>query len=219
MLAGLYLITPILRVVTANADRKILRYFMLVLFVGTAVVPLLVLVSGFSVELKLFAVTGWIGYFVLGYYTLSTRARSSTLIALYFAGFMSTIIGTYAATAFIGGHTGLFFLDYLSASVILASASLFVLLLKASPSTVTARFPRGSRLLHFIGCSTLAVYLLHVMILESLQKGYFGFQISVNTMNPIVEVPLITVVTLFISLGIVWLLKRVPVVKKIIGAS
>ena len=111
----------------------------------------------------------------------------------------------------------MFFLDYLSASVILASASLFMVLLKVSPSALETRFPRGSRPIHFIGCSTLSIYLLHVMVLESLQKGYFGFQISVNTMNPIVEIPLITVVTLFISLGIVFLLKRIPVVKKIIG--
>ena len=54
------------------------------------------------------------------------------------------------------------------------------------------------------------------MVLESLQS-YFGFQISVNTLNPIVEVPLITAVTFFISVGIVFLLKRVPVVKKFIG--
>jgi len=55
------------------------------------------------------------------------------------------------------------------------------------------------------------------MVLESLQKGYFGFQISVNTMNPIVEIPLITIVTLFICAGIVFLLKRIPFVKKVIG--
>jgi len=55
------------------------------------------------------------------------------------------------------------------------------------------------------------------MILESFQKGYFGFQISVNTLNPIVEIPLITVMTLFISVGLVFLLKKSPVVKKLIG--
>jgi surface polysaccharide O-acyltransferase-like enzyme len=200
MLTGLYLITPVLRVVTANAKRRMLKYFLLVVFVGTSVIPLLVLISGFTIEVTLFAVTGWVGYFVLGYFLLTTRVRSSILYALYFLGFMSTIVGTYTATALVGGHTGLFFLDYLSsATVILTSASLF--------------------LLHFIGCSTLAVYLLHVMVLESLQKGYFGFQISVNTLSPIVEVPLITFVTLFLSLGIVFVLSRIPVVKRLIGYS
>jgi surface polysaccharide O-acyltransferase-like enzyme len=218
MLTGLYIITPVLRILTAHAERRILRYLLLVVFVGTAVIPLLVLVSGFTIELKLFAVTGWIGYFVLGYYLLTARVRSSVLYALYLTGFLTTIIGTYTATSLAGGHTGLFFLDYLSsASVVLASVALFMLLLKVSPTAIAKRSPWGSKLLHFIGCSTLAVYLLHVMVLESLQKGFFGFQISVNTMNPIVEVPLITAVTFVISLGIVFVLKRVPIVKRIIG--
>jgi hypothetical protein len=45
----------------------------------------------------------------------------------------------------------------------------------------------------------------------------FGVVLSVNTMNPIVEIPLITVLTHFICLGIIFVLKRVPVLKKIIG--
>jgi surface polysaccharide O-acyltransferase-like enzyme len=218
MLAGLYLITPVLRVVTAHADRRILRYFLVVVFVGTAVVPLLVLASGFTIELKLFAITGWIGYYVLGYYALSSRVRSSLLSALYFLGFLGTVAGTYALTAIVGGHTGLFFLDYLSsAPVVLASAAFFMVLLKVSPEKLETRFPHGKRVLHFIGCSTLGIYLSHVMILESLQKGYFGFQISVNTLNPIVEVPLITAVTLVLSAVLVFLLEKIPLVKKAIG--
>src|SRR4030065_2376097 len=112
MLFGLYLITPVLRVVTAYAERKIIKYFLMLWFFGTAIVPLLGLLSGFSVELKLFAVTGWIGYFLLGYYLLETRVRSSTLGVLWLAGFLLTIIGTYAVTAVVGGHSGFFFLHY-----------------------------------------------------------------------------------------------------------
>ncbi len=218
MLTGLYLITPVLRVLTANADRRILRYFLILVLFGTGIVPLLILASGYTIELKLFAITGWIGYFVVGYYLLTTRVRKGLLYALYLVGLFGTVVGTYVATLLVGGHTGLFFLDYLgSATVILESAALFMLLLKVSPSALLTRFPRGSKLLHFVGCSTLSIYLLHVMVLESLQRGYFGFQISVNTMNPIVEVPLATVVTFFISMGIVFVLKKIPVVRRVIG--
>jgi len=217
MLFGLYLITPVLRVVTAYAERKIIKYFLILWVFGTAIMPLLVLLSGFSVELKLFAVTGWIGYFLLGFYLVEPRVRSSRLYILFLSGFLLTIVGTYAVTALVGGHSGLFFLDYLSASVILASSSLFMLLSRIPPNAVETRFSRANGLIRLIGQNTLALYLLHVMVLESLQKGYFGFQISVNTMNPIVEIPLITIVTLFVSLGIVFLLKRIPFVKKVIG--
>jgi surface polysaccharide O-acyltransferase-like enzyme len=216
MLFGLYLITPVLRMVTAHADWRLIRYFCWLLVFGTAVVPLLMLLTGFSVEPKLFAITGWTGYFVLGYYLAELRVRTSKLLFLWLTGFLLTIVCTYAVTALIGGHSSLFFLDYLSAPVFLAASSLFMLLRKVSPSNLEIRFPRASKLIHFIGCNTLVIYLLHVMVLESIQKGYFGLQISVNTMNPIVEIPLITVFTLFICFGIIFVLKRVPVVKKLI---
>ena len=217
MLFGLYLITPVLRVLTRYGERKIIKYFLLLWFLGTAIVPLIVLISGFTVELKLFAVTGWVGYFLLGFYLAERRMRSSTLYTAWLIGFLWTILGTFAVTSLVGGHTGLFFLDYLSASVILASASIFLLLSRISPGAFEIRFSRINRLIRLIGQNTLSIYLLHVMVLESLQKGYFGFQISVNTMNPIVEIPLITIVTLFICAGIVFLLKRIPFVKKVIG--
>ena len=217
MLFGLYLLTPVLRVVTAHAERKIIKYLLGLWFFGVAIVPLLVLLSGFAVELKLFAVTGWVGYFLLGYYLLTTQVRSLTLYAVYLGGLLLTIIGTYAVTALVGGYTGLFFLDNMSLSVILASASLFMLLLKVSPTILETRFPRTNKLIRVIGQNTLAIYLLHVIILESFQRGYFGFQISVNTMTPIFEIPLITILTLFVSLGIVLLLKMVPILKRLIG--
>jgi surface polysaccharide O-acyltransferase-like enzyme len=39
MLVGLYLLTPILRLVTANADGKIMKYFVVVWFVGASIAP------------------------------------------------------------------------------------------------------------------------------------------------------------------------------------
>ena len=55
------------------------------------------------------------------------------------------------------------------------------------------------------------------MVLESLEKGFFGFTLSVNTLNPALGIPLITGITLFISLGIILLLKKTPFLKKAIG--
>jgi surface polysaccharide O-acyltransferase-like enzyme len=77
--------------------------------------------------------------------------------------------------------------------------------------------PRLGRLLSLISENTLAIYLFHVMVIESLQLGFFGFTLSSNTLNSIVEVPLISVITLFICLGVIVPLKKIPVVKRLIG--
>jgi len=50
--------------------------------------------------------------------------------------------------------------------------------------------------------------------MEIFQKGYIGVKISLSTLNPIIEVPLITAATLFSCLGIIYILKKIPYIKK-----
>jgi surface polysaccharide O-acyltransferase-like enzyme len=71
--------------------------------------------------------------------------------------------------------------------------------------------------LHLIGQNTIPIYLFHIMVLEALHKGFFGFQISLATMTPALEIPLITAVTLLICLGVIYPLKKIPFVKRLIG--
>ena len=72
-------------------------------------------------------------------------------------------------------------------------------------------------MLKLISQNTLPIFLFHVIVLESLQKGYFGFTISITKMNPIIEIPLITALTLLICLAVIVPLKKIPYVKRIIG--
>jgi surface polysaccharide O-acyltransferase-like enzyme len=70
---------------------------------------------------------------------------------------------------------------------------------------------------NLIGKNTLPIFLFHIIILESFQRGYFGFTLSVTTLNPIIEIPLISALTFFITLGLVLLMGKVPVLKKLMG--
>jgi surface polysaccharide O-acyltransferase-like enzyme len=217
LLVGLYLITPVLRVVVAYADRKTFRLLMILWFLGTAIVPLMGLFGVYSLNSNVFLVTGWVGYFLLGAYFLKVRVRSKVLCALLVLGLTWTIIGTYLVVGTIGERFSQFFYDAYSFNVIGASVALFLLLAAVPSNMLEERFPRGNRVLRLIGQNTIPIYLFHVMVLEALQKGFFGFQISLATMNPVLEVPLLTVVTLFICLGVIYPLKKIPLVRRLIG--
>ncbi len=217
LLVGLYLITPVLRVVVAYIDRKTFRFLLILWFLGTAVVPLLSLFSGYRLNSNVFLVTGWVGYFLLGAYSLKVRVRSAVLYALLVLGLTGTIIGTYLVVGTIGERVSHFFHDAYSFSMIGASVALFLLLAAVPSKELEERFPRGSRVLRLISENTIPIYLFHVMVLEAIQKGFLGFQISLATMNPVLEVPLITAVTLFICLGVIYPLKKIPLLKKLIG--
>ena len=72
-------------------------------------------------------------------------------------------------------------------------------------------------MLKVISENTLPIYVFHVIVLETLQFGYLGFKISVTTLNSVIEIPLLTAITLVICLVVIIPLKKLPYVKKIIG--
>ena len=217
LIVGLYLLTPVLRVLVAYIKRRTFSFLMILWFLGTAIVPLLGLFSDYSLNANVFIITGWLGYFLLGAYFLKTRVRPIILYTIMTLGYTWTIIGTYLIVGTIGEHVSQFFYDAASFSMIGASVALFLLLSMVPSHTLEERFPRGNRVLRIISQNTIPIYLFHVMVLESLQKGFFGFQISLSTMNPVLEIPLITVTTLLICLAVILPLKKIPIVKRLLG--
>jgi surface polysaccharide O-acyltransferase-like enzyme len=77
--------------------------------------------------------------------------------------------------------------------------------------------PKLKKLLSIISQNTLPLFLFHVIILETLQRGYLGITINGNTINSIVGVPLMTVIVLFLSLAVIVPLKKIPILKDLIG--
>jgi surface polysaccharide O-acyltransferase-like enzyme len=222
ILIGLYIITPLVRVIVAHADWKIIKYFLIIWFVGTGIIPLLTLYASISPQTvwfrqNVFVLSGLLGYFILGAYVTKLRLRTSILALMLVLSSIFTILGSYFLIATLGEQYSQFFLDASSFSVIIASVTLFLILESIPIQTIESKIPRGSKALQVISQNTLPIYLFHVIVLETLQKGYLGFKISVTNLNPIIEIPLITVVTLVICLAIIIPIKKIPYVKRIIG--
>jgi surface polysaccharide O-acyltransferase-like enzyme len=220
MLFGLYLITPALRVLVGHADKRVFRYFLLLLLLGTVVLPIVNLL-GTSLNSNLFLVTGWIGYFLLGAYLTQVHARPRTILYLGLVfGVVWTILGTYFITDIMGQQFSQFFYDAFSLNVIVGSVAIFALLCNVQSSKPdahkTSRFT-SNVLLREISQNVLAIYFMFMIVLETLQRGYLGVRVSLETINPIIEVPLITIVTLFICLGASMALRKIPYVKRLIG--
>jgi surface polysaccharide O-acyltransferase-like enzyme len=222
ILIGLYLITPLLRVVVAHADWRIIRYFLILWFIGTGIITLVTLYSDLSSQTiwfkdNVFLLTGLIGYFIFGAYVVKLRFRSSILFLGLVLSIIWTILGTFFLVGTLGERYSQFFLDATSFSVIIASVTMFLILAAIPSQNIENRFPLGNKILKVISQNTLPIYLFHTIILETLQKGYLGFQISVTTINPIIEIPFITTLTLLLCLAIIVPLKKLPYINRIIG--
>lgn len=213
MLIGLYLVTPILRVVFAHASSKILGYFILLWFVGTGIVPLLGGFASVWLDSQLFIIPMWMGYFVLGAYMQTMRLSSKVFYTILFSGFLWASFYGWLVTV-TGGGTG----QLLATNTILASGVLFLVLCVAPTKSLERRFPRTYGLLVRVGQNSFGIYLLHVIVLEVLgERGLFGFNLSIMSLNPILGIPLLSLFTLIVTFGIIWLLRKVPMLNKAIG--
>jgi len=217
LIVGLYLLTPLLRVLVAHSSLRLLKYLLVIWFVGTAVVPLLTLAGPYDLNPDVFIVTGWLGYYILGAYVLTVKWRRSLLYSMLVLGLAWTAIGTYLVIGTLGERFSQFFYSSYSFNVIFASVALFLLMSTFKFQSFEKRFPRANLMLHQISVNTLPIYLFMPMVLETLQQGYLGFKISLTTMNPVWEIPLITFVTLFICLGVIIPLKKIPYLRRLIG--
>jgi surface polysaccharide O-acyltransferase-like enzyme len=222
LLVGLYLLTPIIRVIVAHANWKIIKYFLFIWFVGTSLIPIFTLYVDISPQTtwfrqNVFVLTGLVGYFILGAYVTKLRIRSSILSTAFILSSIWTVIGTYLVIGTIGEHYSQFFLDDSSFSVIISSVVLFFILASIPNQIVENRFPHANRVLKLISQNTLPIYLFNIMVIETFQRGYLGFKLSVTTLNPIIEIPLLTIVTLLICVAIIAALKKIPYVKRIVG--
>ena len=108
VLIGLYLLTPILRIFIANADKTLVKYFVVIWLLGVAILPFFTLLTDYTLNNNVFTITGFVGYFVLGIYLLTVQIRRSTLAIYMTLGVALTAFGIYVLAATKGG-TGIYF--------------------------------------------------------------------------------------------------------------
>jgi len=218
LIVGLYLITPFLRAVIAGGNWRVLRYLVLLWFASVAVVPLTELVSGQVLNGAVFLFGGFVGYFVLGLYLQRVKLRSAILYGLVIAGFVGTVFGVWLMNypLSILMHNNYFF-EYLTVFVVTGSAALFMIMLKFRSDWPGTNHKTATRFVQAISKNTLPIFLFHIIILESFQRGFFGFKLSFTTLNPIVEIPLIAALTFFLTLGLILIMRKIPILKKLIG--
>jgi surface polysaccharide O-acyltransferase-like enzyme len=216
LLVGLYLITPILRTLVKHIDRNQFKLLLAIWFVGTILVPLIHNFTNFNFDPLMFVITDWVGFFLLGIYLTNTKIHSVIAYVGLFFGLLVAIIGDWFLTASMGEQFTGYFHGYLSFNMIIASAALFLILIRIPHASIDSGSITINRFIKWIEQNTLPIYLVHVIVLESLKRGLLGFSFP-YTYNLLVDVPLLAIVTFVLSAIIVYPLKKIPFIMKLIG--
>lgn len=222
MIAGLYLLVPLLQKFTC--DDALARYFLLLSFVFTFLLPQLSLFfSFFSPQLclllrtvtmytYLFFPLGFTVYFVGGYY-LSRRIFTRTQeLVLYIAGAAGLLFSVFASLVYSrsqGVASDLFY-TYNSFNNLLASVAIFVF---AKQHLSLPRLSKRDRTaLRRLSKYSFGVFLVHPMVIELLQ--HCG--IDTFFCNAFFSVPLLALPVFAVSLAISAVLNCIPLFRRFV---
>ncbi|WP_164462266.1 acyltransferase family protein [Bacillus sp. FJAT-42376] len=213
VIIGLYAITPILKVYIANASRRNIELFLVLWFVCTSVFSLIAKFYQVKMGFEAFPASGYIGYFVLGYYLFKYSFNRLSKWGIYLigvAGLCITVFATPEMTEKNNGTFDGFFYHYLNVSVVFMSAAFF-LFFKELQERIN---PAGSyRVLKPFNQASMGIYLVHPFVFLVLKKY---FELDAFSFTPIVGIPFMALLTIAISFVITRVLQMIPFVRNVV---
>lgn len=212
---GIYLVVPLLRIVVAAASPTMLGYYVLLWFLAVALLPMVERFSGVRNNVDLLAVSGHIGYLVIGYVlgTLRvTRTQAWLAAALFIAGVAMTMAGTAWMTSRSGSFNEAFY-SYKSANVIVASCAFVVMLRHLDETGHLWRHPWVMGLSRALSSASLGIYLVHPIPLYLVRSAFANQGLDGKSGDAIWTIPLVMIVVVVLSYGVTLALQRVPVMR------
>ena len=166
MILGLYLLTPWLRKVLQYAEKETF-YVVVLWFLCNVLNPYMQFFKFPKIPFSHFPITGFIGYYILGYYLKKYRYKLEKIpficvIGVYITGFFISVISTKYVLVTTGNRISDFF-DKNSLGTFFMSVSFFIFWIKFN-------FKNRNKVIRMISDSTYFAYLIHIIILHYVIK-------------------------------------------------
>jgi len=216
LLIGLYAVTPIFRILVKHIDRNLFTYLLVIWFVGTVGVPIIHSIPNLRFNPVGFVFLDWIGYYLLGIYLLKANVRRSTVNIVAVLGLVGAFIGDWLITGTLGEQYTGYFSNYMSATIIMGTAALFFILVNVDPRRIESH-AKINKVIHWVSQNTLAIFMIHMIVLETFTLGFLGFYVNKLTFIALVDVLVFTLIIFGVSVALVFVLKKIPYVSKLIG--
>lgn len=210
VLIGLYLLSPIISPMLQKATKKELKFYLLIWGI-TLCYPLLAPFIEITTDIYgiLYYFSGFLGYFVLGYYLHAYKPRLSKwgLALLVIIPLLSFACYKIFDTDKL--FSGLFWYDGLMVAMLCVA---FFCGAKIIPD----KFPRigGGRFLTVLSNCTFGVYLMHIFIVTRL---FGNSDFVVHTVGGVGQILITWIGTLTLSFALTWAISYLPYSEYIIG--
>ncbi len=214
MIIGLYLFFPIIGKWLNKSNKQELKYFIGIWLI--TIFAKLPFIKEIFPNIDLTYFSGYIGFPILGYYVNITIFSNSykekaISILLILTGILITIFGTFFITNYEGSFNHRFY-DYLTPNVILVSVGVFLLFKNLAKCDT-----KISPVISFFSRYSYGVYLVHILVYILILSVFSKFGFSYSFLNPIVGIPIMSVLCFIISILIIWIINKLPYGKYISG--
>ena len=232
MIAGLYILVPMLRKITD--DKDMLSYFVAVGTVFSITIPtvsgivnaILPILDNARLSFAANAIKSaysnihfhftleYVFYFVFGYWLHSKEIDGQCRRILYASGVMSAL-SSILFSLFIAREKGAAwgYYGYLTLPNALITAAVFVFSKYSFRTPDQELTPPREQLLFFVGDRCFGVYLVHDMVLQLVLARVPLTSLSYSAF---IAIPVLSGLTFLVSLAIVCIIKRIPVLGKTI---
>lgn len=214
MIIGLYMITPFLRKIAI--DEKLLKYFLLLWFIFSTI-NIIAQITGFNIattiledKMSIHFVIGFSGYFLLGYFLSTKQYKNKYAIIIGIICFFVTIVGTYLLS--IGNNvTNQLLYSNLSPNTIGISIAIFILIKNTYDNKEKINI-KLKNIINMFSKYSLGIYIIHFWILNILSK----LKIDVLILPPFINVIVISVITLLLSLLVIFIISKIKYIKHLV---
>jgi surface polysaccharide O-acyltransferase-like enzyme len=216
MLISLYVITPFVRLITANAKESLYKYGLALLILALSLntisslpeIPYFEYIDRIITRTPALEICGYVSFFILGYYLYTFRPGAAMRKKIYALGLLSIIVsGVFCV---IMNMHGMDTWDYhlfakLTITTFGKNTAIFIFILTFFSRVNFSE--RGKKILVKLSNYTLIVYLVHIIILK--QIIYFGIMCD-ESWNPAVATVLQSIIAYAIGIAIAFVFHRVP---------
>ena len=207
-----YLAIPLFSAVSEDKRKEIFTYVTAVAFLLNILIPFLISLFGIGIKfgLSLSVASGYLFFTLAGYlihtYDIEMNYRYLIYVLAVFAlGMM--ISGTYSSSIAAGEIISLY-KGYYNLPCVLYSVGMFVFI--KYDLVRIMKFGGVNKVVNFLNGYTFGVYLIHIFVLMAVTKFF------VTNSKLLAYRLLAPFVYILISIAIIWLLRKIPYVRKIV---
>jgi surface polysaccharide O-acyltransferase-like enzyme len=202
MLLGLYAFTPIISRWIRQATETEIVFFLILWVLCNTGFDLFEKKYGLSVKFDFRYFTGYLGYFVLGYWLGNKEIKLSALaLSLIFLSAWAVVVYVCYVVSFAKGQYTTDHTYYLSLAVMLMSASIFLWFKKVGDKALWPSW------IAELDASSYGMYLVHFLILRILSRNY---RINYSWHHPLLGIIIHFLLCAIVSYLIVKILSKIP---------